>query len=93
MYIPGDLYALHIEKWQGKKKIKSAQCGFFFLMKIIIGALSSALIGVDQTVTMHQTDMAEPGLEWDIHLEHRNLKVGRAKTLIIKINNSVLQYF
>lgn len=32
-------------------------------MKIIIGALSSALIGVDQTVTMHQTDMAEPGLE------------------------------
>ena len=32
-------------------------------MKIITGVLSSALIGVDQAVTMHQTDMAEPGLE------------------------------
>lgn len=95
MHIPGDLYVLYIEKWQGKKKIKLAWCGFF-LMKIITGALSSALIGVDQTATMDQTDVAEPGLgwgKWGIHLEHRNLRAERAKNLVIKINNSVLQYF
>lgn len=94
MHIPGDLYVLHIEKWQGKKKISPVW--IFFLMKIITGALSSALIGVDHTVAMDQTDVAEPGLgwgQWGIHLEHRNLRVERAKNLVIKINNSVLQYF
>lgn len=46
---------------KGRKKLNQHGVDFF-LMKIITGALSSALMGVDHTVTMDHTDMAEPGL-------------------------------
>lgn len=47
---------------KGRKKLNQHGVDFF-LMKIITGALSSALMGVDHTVTMDHTDMVEPGLD------------------------------